>query len=112
MSVKELASRMGASSNHLSKVLQQLAKNGLIKSMRGPTGGYFLAKAPDEISISDIYEVIEGKFSCTECLFPQPICGRSKCILGDMIPSINNKVIETMTNTKLSHLIEVEAKNA
>ena len=104
LSVKEIAARMGASSNHLSKVLQLLAKKGLVKSVRGPSGGYSLGRSAEKITLKDIYEVIEGTLVHSECLFPKPICGREECIFGDMIPFINEKVIETLTNTKLSQL--------
>jgi FeS assembly SUF system regulator len=51
-----------------SKILKMLAKAGLLASFRGATGGYRLARAPDEISLADIVAAMEGPFGMTECV--------------------------------------------
>jgi len=57
---KEIASLHQVSEAHLSKVLQRLTRAGLVKAVRGPKGGFSLAKSADEISLLEVYETIEG----------------------------------------------------
>ena len=103
-STKEIAAKLRVSEAHLSKVLQRLSKVGLVKSIRGPKGGFSLGKASDEISLLDVYESIDGKFESADCLFGDPIYSADECILGDLVKSINEQVKEYLSGTKLSQL--------
>ncbi|NLM93903.1 MAG: Rrf2 family transcriptional regulator, partial [Bacteroidales bacterium] len=83
-----LAEEMGASRNHLAKVLQQLVKFNYLKSVRGPNGGFKMNKPPAEISILNIYEAIEGKIETPECPLDRPICPFDKCLMGGLIKDV------------------------
>ncbi len=52
----------------VSKLLKQLAQNGLLDSHRGTKGGYALARATDDISIADIIGAVEGPIALTDCI--------------------------------------------
>ena len=82
---KEVASELHISEAHLSKVFQRLAKAGLVKSTRGPKGGFVLAKPREEVSLLDVYESIDGKFTPSTCLFDTPIYSGENCILGGLL---------------------------
>lgn len=104
-STKEIALTLNVSENHLAKVLQRLAKVGLVSSARGPKGGFVLGKKPQEITLLDIYEVIDGPLNPATCLIGKPVCNNN-CILGDLIESINKKVTEQFKSTKLSQFVQ------
>ncbi len=97
----EIAEFLNASENHLSKVLQRLAKAGLVKSIRGPRGGFILGKNPETVTLREIYELFEGAMNMNSCLLETPVCG-SACVFGDLLSKMNAMVIDFMTNTKLS----------
>jgi Rrf2 family protein len=101
LSVQEIAGRMGVSENHLSKVMQRLAKAGLVGSKRGPKGGFSLSKAPEEIRLLDIYETIEGRLVRQSCLLSRPICDGHCCLLGDLLGSLQDRVRDHLTSTTL-----------
>lgn len=101
---REIAKQLDVSYDHLSKVLQRLAKGGIVKSLKGPSGGFMLADAPDKIYLKDIYELMEGHMKLSSCLFGKEICAAKKCVLGDLISKINNDVIEYFSKTKISDL--------
>ena len=84
----------GASKNHISKVMQRLVKDGLVKSMRGPTGGFQLNKKPEEISMLDVYEAIEGKVKIDECPLGHKICPFNKCLVDGIIHKITSELAE------------------
>jgi Rrf2 family protein len=88
VNVNTLAERMGASRNHLAKVLQQLVKYNFLKSVRGPNGGFLLNKPTNEITILDIYEAIEGRIDIHECPLDRKICPFNKCLMGGLIKDV------------------------
>ncbi len=101
-SVHEIASYLNASEAHLAKVLQRLAHTGLLRSTRGPKGGFTLAKEPDRITLLDVYEALEGPFEINRCLFSEPICNRADCILGGLIEKVGTEVRTYLERTTLA----------
>jgi Rrf2 family protein len=80
-----IAEISGFSKNHISKVLQRLVKHGLLKSVRGPMGGFTLKSRPGEITLLHIYEAIEGNLDVTECPMAYDVCGFDQCIMGNVV---------------------------
>lgn len=106
----DFARMLGASENHLSKVLQRLAHEDFIKSSKGPSGGYRLARDPKKIRLIDVYEAMEGKFKPGECLLDKPVCPRKKCVLGGLMEKINQEVGNYLKNTRVSDLAQGNGK--
>jgi len=106
VSVKFMAEELDVSANHLSKVMQRLVKSGLVHSIKGNRGGFKLAQKPEDISLLDIYEAIDGKFNPSGCLLGRNTCEPHECILGDLVRSVNNQVEEHFRNTTLSSFIK------
>ncbi len=88
VNVNTLAEKMGASRNHLAKVLQQLVKYNFLRSVRGPSGGFVLNKKHSEITILEIYEAIEGKIDVQECPLDRQICPFKKCLMGGLVKDV------------------------
>jgi Rrf2 family protein len=91
INVNILAREMGASRNHLAKVLQQLVKHNYLKSVRGPSGGFLLNVKPANITLLDIYEAIEGKIETPECPLDRQVCPFDKCLMGGMVKSVTTQ---------------------
>jgi Rrf2 family protein len=85
----KIAEITGLSKNHISKVLQRLVKADMLKSTRGPSGGFSLKKSPEQISLLDVYETIEGAVEITNCPFAHDICGFENCIMGTVMNKMN-----------------------
>ena len=100
----QMALELGASEAHLAKVMQRLVKSELVHSIRGPHGGFTLARPAERISLMDIYEVIEGHFEPAHCLLAKPACDGTNCILGGLIGTINLQLQQYLKNTTLQHL--------
>lgn len=105
----EIASALHASEAHLAKVLQRLVKAGLVKSIRGPRGGFILGKDSGAITLRDIYELFEGSLERDVCLLDAQVCGNN-CIFGDLLINVNDRVREYMTNTRLKDAVEKSNK--
>ncbi|MCK5148487.1 Rrf2 family transcriptional regulator [bacterium] len=102
MNAKVLAEELNASQAHLAKVFQKLSKAGLVKSVRGPAGGFELNKSADDISFLEIYEIIEGKVMLGGCPFDKVHSVFHTCIFGDELNRISDDIYETFKKIKLS----------
>jgi Rrf2 family protein len=94
ITTKEAADAMKVSAAHLSKILQRLARAGVVKAVRGPRGGYLLNRPLAEIRLRDVFEAIEGPLKLSDCLMARPCCGKDGCMLGDMLIEINRQVVQ------------------
>lgn len=104
LSNRQIASGLHVSETHLSKVLQRLTKTGLVKSNRGPKGGFMLGKKGAKVSLLNVFEAIEGPFVSKHCILGTPICDENNCILGDMLKSIERQLYDYLSGTMLSDL--------
>ena len=68
--VKDISRRQGISPRYLEQIFQKLKKSGILGSKRGPSGGYFLNKKPEEITIGQIIRITEGGISPVLCTDP------------------------------------------
>jgi Rrf2 family protein len=101
---RDLGERIGASQAHLVKVLQSLARAGLVETERGPHGGARLARPAGEITLLRVYEAIDGPLETTECLLARPICDGTCCMVGKMLYRMNQDVREHLARTSLAEV--------
>ena len=99
ISIKDIAQATGASEAHLSKTMQRLVKAGLVTSLRGPKGGFVLAREPGEISLLEIYEAIEGPLNENACAVEA--CNFKECIFDDLLYKLNLKFKEFLQDKTL-----------
>jgi len=105
LSVREAATALGVSEAHLAKVMQRLAKAGLVESLRGPRGGFELARPPEQIRLLEIYEAIEGPIVVRHCLFGTRLCDGRNCIFGGMLESVDMQIRQYLDNTNLTEVV-------
>jgi Rrf2 family protein len=103
---REIATRFEISEAHLSKVLQRLTKVELVRSVRGPRGGFILTRPPESVTLLEVFEAIEGRFEPNQCLLSSAICEGDDCILGKIVVEANSMLRTRLEETTL---IDVEA---
>ena len=99
----ELATTLLVSESHLAKVLQRLARRGLVISSRGPGGGFRLGRDGREIALLEVYEAIEGPYRIQSCMFSTPRC-EGGCLVGDLLATTNRMVRDHLAQARLSEL--------
>ncbi len=104
LNAKQLARLTGASLNHLSKVMQMLVKGNYLQSNRGPAGGFILNRPADEVSLLEIYELIEGSIDCSICGISDDKCPFEKCVFGDHAFTFSEEFREYLYTTRISDL--------
>lgn len=103
-SASEIAARLGVSEAHLAKVLQRLAKHGLIRSARGAKGGFLLQKDPSEIHLLDVLEIVDGPLSSNTCFLGQPLCRPGTCLFRRLSQTIQDHLKnKTIADFKAKH---------
>jgi Rrf2 family protein len=73
--LREISKRQNISLKYLEKLVRILKSADIVKSVRGPYGGYLLAKPMEEITIGDIVRALEGSETITDCTDRENICG-------------------------------------
>lgn len=91
---KNLADAIGASGNHLAKVMQRLVRSGLIRSVKGPSGGFVLNQDPDAISFKTVIEAVDGPLGGNFCPFSTEHCHPDNCIFGKDLSQFSNQLVE------------------
>jgi Rrf2 family protein len=102
-----LARRLEASEAHLTKVLQRLARGGVVRGTRGPKGGFRLKRAATEITLLEVYELIEGLIEPGPCAFERPVCRGGQCVLGGLMEKMAVLARDYLGRARLSELTEV-----
>jgi Rrf2 family protein len=101
-STREIATAHEVSEAHLSKVLQRLAKVGLVNSVRGPKGGFLIGRPADEIKLIEIYESIDGPLTDATCLLGKPVCTGGQCIMCDVVEKVNREAKTYLSGTTVA----------
>jgi Rrf2 family protein len=82
--VKDISRRQGISQRYLEQIFQKLRRAGVVGSKRGPSGGYFLGKKPEDITIGEIVQITEGSINPVRCVDTEnstQLCERSgECV--------------------------------
>jgi Rrf2 family iron-sulfur cluster assembly transcriptional regulator len=82
--VKDISRRQQISARYLEQIFQKLKKAGIVRGKRGPSGGYFLIKKPEEITIGEIVQITENGINPVLCRNPedssQPCNRLSECV--------------------------------
>ena len=97
-----MANGLSASEAHLAKVLQRLAKAGLVAGTRGPGGGFRLTRPPKRISLREVYEAIEGRLQVERCMLASPVCDKRDCPLGKLFARLSDDAMKTLGSTTLA----------
>ena len=94
-SAREIAESHDLPLELLAKVLQQLVRKGIVRSVQGINGGYCLSRSPLETSVADIVEAIDGPLTLTACADEHEACGQySKCNIRDPLHRIRERPLD------------------
>ncbi|MEG1641991.1 MAG: Rrf2 family transcriptional regulator [Synergistaceae bacterium] len=101
---QQIAQGLQTPEPHLSKVLQRLNKGGLIKSVRGPGGGYKLNCVPQNTPLKKVFEVLGGAFMSSGCGMDG--CKGGSCFIGDMMDELTRALIRYLESRTMADFVE------
>lgn len=104
-SAREIAEAYDIPVELMAKVLQRLARSGLVRSLQGTRGGYRLARQTAQISVADIIQAIDGPLTVTACSTEDENCGQySKCSVRDPLWKIKDRIISALSDCSLQEI--------
>ena len=113
ISIRELSQREAISPEFLEQIFFRLRKAGIIKSTRGPGGGFQLDKSPEEITVKDIFDAVGEEISLTPCTSdtdPRSPCPRDgECIAHDMWADTSKCLIEFFEGITVKSILDKNA---
>ncbi len=107
LSAADISAAYGISTPLLAKVLQRLAKQGLVAARHGSSGGYTLARDPSSITALDVVQAIDGPMNITSCMSRRGDCGHfSNCTVREPLRRVNDTVLQVLERVTLAQLAE------
>jgi Rrf2 family protein len=104
-SAREIAEQYDIPIELMAKVLQQLARRGLLTSHQGTRGGYQLSKPTTAISVADIIQAIDGPLTVTACSTEDEQCGQfAKCNVRDPLWRIKDRILAALATCSLAEI--------
>ena len=110
-SAQKTSKALGFSAHHFAKVVQQLARAGIVVTERGPSGGAKLARPPETVTLLDIYTAAGGNPHSNGCLLKRDICNGDRCALGKRLTQENARLVNLLRTTTLADIARSLSQN-
>jgi len=113
VTLAEISERQRISLSYLEQLFGKLRRQALVSSVRGPGGGYNLAKALDTVSVADIIVAVDEPIDATQCAGKENCRDEGKCITHDLWISLNEHIFDYLRSVTLEQLVaQQQAKDA
>ncbi len=112
--VEEIAEAQRIPKPFLSKIFHKLARERVLKSYKGPTGGFTLAIPPEKITILDVIRYLDEDYKLDYCALRPGRCeewNTSPCAVHDKWTKLREAILEYLSTTTIAELAEVEEKH-
>lgn len=99
-----ISERQGISLSYLEQLFTRLRKRGLVKSTRGPGGGYSLSRDADEIAIADVITAVDEKVDTTRCGGLGNCDGNERCLTHDLWEDLSDQIHRFLSDISLGQM--------
>ncbi|MDG2252824.1 MAG: Rrf2 family transcriptional regulator [Methylophilaceae bacterium] len=106
VTLSEISDRQSISLSYLEQLFSRMRRVGLVKSIRGPGGGYHTAMDYDAITIKKIITSVDEQIDSTQCGGRENCKDGDRCITHDLWASLNNKIFDYLDGLTLANLVE------
>lgn len=113
IAVHSVAERQGLSDRYLEQLMVPLKKAGLVKSVRGPQGGYVLAKEPEDILVGEIIRALEGPIAPVDCVseeYPAECERAESCVARLVWAKVRDSIASILDSVSLKDLVQESRK--
>jgi len=106
VTLADISERQKISLSYLEQLFGKLRRRALVSSVRGPGGGYQLAKRMEEVSVADIIRAVDEPLDATQCGGRENCKDERKCLTHDLWASLNERIFEYLNSVTLAQLVE------
>lgn len=104
--IRDIAKSQQISEKYISRLVIALRKAGLIRSVRGVNGGFYLAKKPEDITLLNVIEVMEGPLSIVDCVAAPKRCAlHENCAPREIWSKLNDDIRGLMREITLADVL-------
>jgi Rrf2 family iron-sulfur cluster assembly transcriptional regulator len=104
----DIAARQELSLSYLEQLFARLRRRGLVTSVRGPGGGYRLARAPDQITVADVVIAVDEPLRATRCAGHNStgcMRGGARCLTHDLWEETGRQIIDYLSRVSLADVL-------
>ena len=114
ISLKDIAKRQEISEKYLEQIISVLSKGGMVQSVRGAQGGYFLRREPKDYTVGEFLRLTEGDLAPVDCVGASGVSCDHKgdCITVEVYERINQAVNDVVDHISLQDLVDRYNENA
>lgn len=105
-----ISERQQISLSYLEQLFGKLRRNNIVKSVRGPGGGYNLARPGNNISVADIVMAVDEPLDATKCGGQHNCQSGHQCITHDLWTGLNEKIFNYLEGVSLQQLVDSQNK--
>jgi Rrf2 family iron-sulfur cluster assembly transcriptional regulator len=106
VTLAEISQRQKISLSYLEQLFAKLRRRALVDSVRGPGGGYCLAKDMAEVSVADIIQAVDEPIDATQCGGKENCQDDHKCITHDLWAKLNDHILDYLRGVTLKQLVD------
>lgn len=106
VTLAEISSRQKISLSYLEQLFGKLRRHGLVDSVRGPGGGYRLAKDMSAISVAEMILAVDEPIDATQCGGKENCRDEQKCLTHDLWATLNERIFDYLEGVNLRQLVE------
>lgn len=110
VALRDIAASQELSPSYLERLFADLRRSRLVRSTRGPGGGYTLARRPAEISVADIIASVDEGIDITRCGGREDCRHGERCLTHELWSDLSDKIREFLDGVSLDELIERERR--
>jgi Rrf2 family cysteine metabolism transcriptional repressor len=105
--IKKIAERQDISVKYLEQLMSILKSAGFVRSIRGAKGGYILAKPPNQIKLSDVFDSLEGHVTTVECVEDGDYCTRAAdCVVRQVWAKVQQAIQNVLQSITLQDMVD------
>ena len=106
ITLADIAQRQGISLSYLEQLFAKLRKSSLVTSVRGPGGGYNLARSPAEIHVAEVIAAVDESVDTTRCGGAHNCQNNGPCLTHDLWHDLSDRIYEHLNKISLQQLVD------
>jgi Rrf2 family iron-sulfur cluster assembly transcriptional regulator len=106
VTLAQISARQKISLSYLEQLFGKLRRHNLVDSVRGPGGGYCLARDMAQVSVADIILAVDEPIDATQCGGKENCHDDQKCLTHDLWAALNDRIFEYLGSVSLRHLVD------